>query len=114
MPSVLLIDDTEQMRRMIRRVIADLADPIAECEDGDEALAAYARHRPDWVLMDISMPNMDGLTATRRILELFPEARVLIVTQYDDDRLRDAARQAGAQGYVLKENLLELRARLQT
>jgi CheY-like chemotaxis protein len=113
MPSLLLIDDSDQMRRMIRRVIADLADPIFECEGGTEVLAAYARHRRDCVLMDIEMPEMDGLTATRRLLELFPEARVVIVTQYDDDRLRDAAREAGAVGHVLKENLLELRARLQ-
>jgi DNA-binding NarL/FixJ family response regulator len=59
--------------------------------------------------MDISMVTMDGMTATRRILQMFPAARIVIVTQYDDARLRSAARQAGACGYVLKNNLLDVR-----
>ena len=109
MVSLMIVDDSDEIRRTLRAVVADVADPIYECRDGGEACVAYATHRPDWVLMDISMARMDGMTATRQILEMFPAARVVIVTQYDDARLRSAAQLAGACGYVLKENLLDVR-----
>jgi DNA-binding NarL/FixJ family response regulator len=72
-------------------------------------VAAYTAHPPDCVLMDISMVPIDGITATRQIVQSFPTARIVIVTQYDDARLRAAAQGAGARGYVLKENLFEVR-----
>jgi len=109
MGSVMIVDDSEDIRRMLRAVVADFAEPIYECRDGNEACAAYVAHRPDCVLMDISMTPTDGLTATRNIVRMFPEARIVIVTQYDDARLRSAALQAGACGYVLKDNLLDVR-----
>jgi len=86
-----------------------MAEAIAECCDGALALAAYAEQRPDWVLMDIRMPEMDGITATRGIKARYPEAQVCIVTDYDDLELQQAAREAGAAGYVVKEDLLMLR-----
>ena len=113
MMSLMIVEDNEPMRRMIRSMVADLAECIDECGDGAEAYACYADRRPDWVLMDIAMPRLDGITATRQIISAFPDARVLIVTDYDDAELRAAARAAGARGYVLKENLLELRRWLQ-
>jgi DNA-binding NarL/FixJ family response regulator len=109
MGSVMIVDDSVDIRRMLRAVVADVADPIYECRDGGEACAAYGTHRPDWVLMDISMTPMDGMVATRQIVERFPAARIVIVTQYDDARLRIAAERAGACGYVLKNNLLDVR-----
>lgn len=106
---LLIIDDNLAMRRLIARVISDLADHIHECSDGSEALSAYRRYRPDWVLMDIQMRETNGLEATRKIISAFPEAQVVIVTEYDDDAMREAAREAGAVGFVAKENLLDLR-----
>jgi DNA-binding NarL/FixJ family response regulator len=97
---------------MIRRVIADLAEPIYDCPDGADAADLCVRHRPDCVLMDIEMPLTDGIAATRQVLALAPGVRV--VTQYDDRRMRAAARQAGACAYVLKENLLDVRRLLET
>jgi CheY-like chemotaxis protein len=107
---ILIVDDHAEMRRLIGRVIGDLADEIRECRDGAEALAAYDALRPDWVLMDIEMPVMDGLTATREIVAAFPEAKVIIVTKHDDPAMREAAGRAGARGFVWKENLYELRS----
>src|SRR4029453_15300260 len=107
MMSLMIVEDNEPMRRMIRSMVADLAERIDECGDGAEAYARYADRRPDWVLMDIAMPGMDGIPATRQIMAAFPDARVLIVTNYDDAELRAAALAAGACGYVLKDNLLE-------
>ena len=86
-----------------------MVDDVNECADGDEAVAAYGTRRPDWVLMDLQMARTGGLEATRRILATDHTARVLIVTDYDDAHWRAAAIEAGACGYVLKDNLLEVR-----
>lgn len=106
---LLIVDDNPMVRRMITRVVGDLADEIRECADGAQALAAYRQFHPDLVLMDIEMAGMDGITATREIKSAFPEARVVIVTGHGEEPLRAAAREAGACGYVLKENLLAIR-----
>ena len=107
--SLMIVEDNPEMRRVIRRMLSGVATEIVECEDGDQALATYARALPDCVLMDIEMGGMDGITATRKITAAFPTARVLILTGHGDEPLREAARKAGACGYVLKENLMELR-----
>ncbi len=114
MLSVLLVEDHAPMRETLRLWLADLAAPITECDNGADVCASYAAHQPDWVLMDIELPGQDGLAATRELLAKEPAARVLIVTTYDDAELRRAAQAAGARGYVLKENLLEVRRLLQT
>lgn len=110
---VLIIDDNQQMRQMVKLYLRGIADETRECADGAEALAAYTEFQPDWVLMDWLMPQVDGLTATRRLRAVFPAARVLLVTQHDDRELRRAACEAGVCGYVLKENLFELPQTLQ-
>jgi CheY-like chemotaxis protein len=110
---LLIVEDNPQMRQMIRRVVADLADEVRECADEIEALKVYADQQPDWVLMDIELPQGNGINATRWIKASFPAARILIVTNYNDAMLRAVAAQAGACGYVLKENLLEVRTLLQ-
>jgi len=107
--NILIIDDNPQMRRMVKTLVGDLVDRVFECDDGAQALSAYTEHHPHWVLMDIDLPTVDGISATRQIVAAYPEARVMIVTNYDDARLRDRARQAGACEYVVKENLMEVR-----
>jgi len=111
---VLIVDDNAQMRQMVKSYLRGLAEETRECADGAEALAAYTDFLPDWVLMDWEMKLMDGLTATRQIIADFPDAKVLLVTNHDEKVLRQAATEAGACGYVLKENLLDVRGWLQT
>ena len=94
---------------MLKTVVADLATDIYECPDGKDALIAYEAHHPDFVLMDISMQEMDGIAATRQIMAADPAAQVIIVTNFDDDLMREAARSAGARGYVLKTQELKHR-----
>lgn len=111
--NLLIVEDNPKMRRMIRSIVTDLAERIDECTDGGEALALYAAHPPDFVLMDIQMKNVGGIAATRQIRERFADARIIIVTNYNDAAFRESAREAGAFDYVLKENLLEVRRILQ-
>ncbi|HEU4387001.1 MAG TPA: response regulator transcription factor [Blastocatellia bacterium] len=106
---ILIVDDNDQMRRLIKSIVSNPADEVFEANDGSEALSKYAACRPDWVLMDIEMKAVDGLSATRTIRRHFPDARIVMVTEYDDPDWREEARAAGACGYVLKENLFDLR-----
>ena len=105
---ILLVEDSRDMRALLRLMLGPHAKIVGECADGAEALAAYRRLLPDWVLMDVELPRVDGITATRQITEEYPQARVVMVTNHNDARLREAAREAGACRYVLKENLLDL------
>jgi len=107
--TVLIVDDHAQVRRIIRSVIADLAMEIRETGTAEEALTLCADSPPDWVLMDIQLPGLDGLAAARVIIATWPAVRVCIVTNYDDLALRATASDAGAAAYVVKENLLVLR-----
>ena len=106
---LLIVDDDERIRRLIKSVVADAAAVVCECSDGAQARRSYDEQQPDWVLMDLSMPEVDGITATRQIRAAYPRARVVIVTAHDSASLRERAAEAGAIGYVAKENLLELR-----
>jgi CheY-like chemotaxis protein len=107
---LLIVEDNAGMRRMIKSLVQDLAEDILECSDGAEALPAYTDFLPDWVLMDIQMPGMDGLTSTMLIKTAFPEANICIVTDYGDGKTREAARAAGACAFIEKEELHTLRS----
>ena len=96
------------MRELIKMTLAGVAEIVGECSDGSEAMAAYERLRPEWILMDIDMKHLDGIMATRQITAAHPEAKIMIVTDYNDAHLRRAARDAGASQYIVKENLLDI------
>jgi NarL family two-component system response regulator LiaR len=106
---VLIVDDNERMRLMIKRFIRDQVDEFIECEDGSKVLESYSQHNPDLVLMDVKMKNLDGLEATKEIKTAFPDAQVVIVSQWDSPALRLRAAEVGAKSYVTKTNLLPLR-----
>lgn len=111
---LLIVEDNPTIRHLMRRVVADLANEIRECEDGHQALDAYRELQPDWVLMDLNMPTVNGLEATKQLLGYDASAHVVIVTNHDDVALRAAAEKAGACGYILKEDLFDVRLLLQT
>ena len=105
---LLLVDDSERIRSVIRSICASHFDDVVECCDGVEAINAYNEFIPDWVVMDIKMKEMDGLEATEKILLQYPEAKVIIVSQYNDESTIDAAKKAGAVEFVSKENLYKV------
>jgi CheY-like chemotaxis protein len=108
----MVVEDNSSMRALIRSLVEEISPIVHECMDGESAVDLYDRVHPDWVLMDVKMGGMDGIAATRAIRRAHPRARVIIVTEYGDERSREAAMAAGAYGFVLKQNLLELPAML--
>jgi CheY-like chemotaxis protein len=109
---LLIVDDSDSTRRLIKTVItalvSDFPCEVYECADGSETLAAYRLCQPDLVLMDIQMKMTDGITATTQLKAADPNARIVMITNYDQADLRDAALQAGASGFVGKDDLRRL------
>lgn len=101
---VLLVDDDGLMRAGLRAVLStdDRLLVVGEAADGREAIAATRRLGPRVVLMDVRMPDMDGIAATREIVRVAPEARVLMLTTFSDDDYVLGALRAGASGFMLK------------
>ncbi len=102
---LVLADDQRLVRAGLRRLLEsepDL-DVVAEAVDGHEAVEAAIRHRPDVLLMDIRMPRLDGIAATKQVLDQHPAGRVLILTTYDQDEYVYDALRAGASGFLLKD-----------
>jgi len=106
---ILIVDDNDSVRGMIRSLIEDLDADVIEAADGASAIKAFEMHCPEWVLMDINMHPVDGLTAMRAILEKCPDAQIVIVSQLQDARTRATALAMGAHAFVGKEDLMELR-----
>ncbi|QKW08798.1 response regulator transcription factor [Streptomyces sp. NA04227] len=102
---VLLAEDEDLIRTGLRLVLDSSADitVVAEARNGSEALEGVREHRPDVVVMDIQMPGMDGLTATRHLTALPDAPAVLLLTTFDRDAHIHAAVQAGASGFLLKD-----------
>jgi DNA-binding NarL/FixJ family response regulator len=102
---ILLVDDQKLMREGLRILLELEPDlqVIAEAGDGQAAVAAYADDQPDVVLMDVRMPGMDGVEATWRLCERWPQARVIILTTFDDEEYIFEGLRAGARGYLLKD-----------
>jgi DNA-binding NarL/FixJ family response regulator len=104
---VLAVDDHPVLREGIVALIADETDItlVAEAADGREAIEQFRRHRPDVTLMDLQMPNLNGVEATIAIRAEFPDARIIVLTTYTGDAQVALALKAGARGYLLKNGL---------
>ena len=102
---LMIVDDQKLMRQGLRTLLELEGgfEIVAESGDGQAALDAYAELKPDVVLMDIRMPGMDGVEATRRLLQQWSDARVIILTTFNDDAYVFEALRVGALGYLLKD-----------
>lgn len=105
---ILIVDDSAVSREMLRDALSELGAELFECKAGRQAIEFYRRSHPDVVLMDIQMPLVDGISATRAIRSGDPRARVIVVSQFDEEDFRSAAVRAGAERYFLKQEIVEL------
>jgi len=105
MTTVLICDDHRIVREGLRQFVAGVpgVDKVETAASGEEVLARYPHEHPDLVLMDVRMPGLGGLEATRRLVQQFPEAKVIMLTAADDRDQVAAAVSSGARGYLLKD-----------
>lgn len=102
--TVLLADDHQLLRQALRRAMEEVGiHVVGEAGDGDEAVRLAERLRPDVVLMDVTMPVLDGIQATRRLRSILPGTPVIMLTMHGEERLRGEAVEAGASGFLTKD-----------
>lgn len=102
---IVIIDDHQLFREGVKRILEfePSFEVIAEGSDGNEAVEIVNEHDPDVVLMDINMPNVNGVEATRQLVDRFPDTKVIILSIHDDENYVSHALKTGAYGYLLKE-----------
>ena len=103
--NILIADDSTQTRELIKEVLQFDGHTFLECNNGLSAVKLYNDSHPDLVLMDISMPKVNGLEASKTILKKNPTAKIVIVTQYKEPSLMNEAKRIGTIGYLLKDDL---------
>lgn len=117
MANVLVVDDTAFMRAMLKEILAESGHSvIAEAKDGEEAVKLYKKHFPDVVTMDITMPVMNGLDALQQIMQINPEAAVIMCSAMAQKHMVIEAIQAGARDFIVKplqkERLVQILSRI--
>ncbi|MEH6948157.1 response regulator transcription factor [Bacillus sp. JJ634] len=103
--NIVIIDDHQLFREGVKRILDFEAsfDVVAEGDDGSEAMNLVENYHPDVVIMDINMPNVNGIEATQQLIQQYPETKVIILSIHDDENYVQHALKTGAQGYLLKE-----------
>jgi DNA-binding NarL/FixJ family response regulator len=104
---VLIVDDVDDLRDLLRMALSfgEEFDVVAEASDGLQAIVQAELHQPDLVVLDLSMPLLDGLEALPRILLAAPDTRVVVLSGFDESRMREPALAAGAVAYLEKGNI---------
>lgn len=107
--TILVVDDSSIMRKMIKQtLIGGDHTVVGEAKNGDEAIALYQRLNPELVTMDITMRGMDGIAAAKAILQFDSAARIIMLSNLDEDKFSKEAAQIGAKGYINKHKTAEI------
>ena len=103
---IVIVDDDYLVVNSLKTILtANGIEVLGEGYDGEEAVKLYDKHRPDLILMDIRMDKMNGIEATEKILQLDTDAKILLITTFQDDEYISAALSLGCKGYILKQNI---------
>ena len=99
---LLIIDDAPEMLRAFRDILEAYGCEVSEAENGEEGLARYAEIKPDIVLMDILMPKLDGISATKKLLDIDPSAKIIVISAVGKSGLDEECLLAGAKKFIVK------------
>jgi len=105
---LLIVDDNADIRNMIKDILNSTFDEIIEHDDGEFVERVFSKEKPDYILMDVKMNKVDGFTATKNVLNYDSSAKIVIISQHNDDQTINEAYSAGAIKFIGKENLTKL------
>jgi len=106
--TLMIVEDNLEFRVLLRKLLEEHFTGIYETDSGEEALRIYESKEPDWVFMDIEIRKLDGITAARQIVSKYPEAKIVMLSQYINPKVIRAAMKAGAVEYVTKDDISKL------
>ena len=106
--TLMIVEDSSEFRKMLIKLFSPHFTEIIETDNGVDAVQKYERHKPDWVFMDISIKKSDGISVTKQIINKHPKAMIVMVSQYNNPRIINAAMNAGAVDYVNKDDISRL------
>ena len=107
--TILVVDDSSIMRKMIKKTLVEAGHTVVgEAKSGDEAISFYQQLNPQVVTMDITMRGMDGIAAAKAIMQMDANARIIMLSNLDEDRFSEEAVQIGAKGYINKHKTAEI------
>lgn len=107
--TIMVVDDSSIMRKMIKQTLVRAGHTVVgEAKSGDDAISLYQRLRPQVVTMDITMRGMDGIAAAKAILQMDVDARIIMLSNLDEDKFSNEAVQIGAKGYINKHKTTEI------
>ena len=106
--NLLIVDDNSELRKLIRHTLNDKFATMFEAADGLEAFQMYELHQPDWVIMDLEMPEVDGLTSIKLIKNKYPAARIIMVSKFTDREIVKLSKYVGAEAYFFKDDLMQI------
>ncbi len=105
---LIIADDNAKIRKLIRILVRKSFEQIYECLDGDEVVPCYKENKPDWVFLDIQMGRMYGFAAARSLISQFPTARIVIISDFDNQDLRKVSEEIGVKYYLNKDELFRI------
>lgn len=106
--TLMIVEDNTDFREMLKKIFNPYFSVILETDNGEEAVEKYNKNTPDWVFMDIKINGMDGISAAKIIKDKHPEAMIVMVSNYNNQRIINAAMKAGALGFVPKDDISKL------
>lgn len=114
---IMIVEDHSDIRRVLKKIVTlsfTEAVEFIECKNGEDAVAQYRRHHPDCVLMDVQLGKMSGMEATKQIIDMDGNAKIIIVTSYDTPFMRSKADELKVESFISKDHLLDIKPIIQS